>query len=290
MRPVLAIAALALVAAACGESGGGGDPSTTTTTTLVEHPMGGNEVVLRVAHEGGFAPIEFSLTNLPAFSLYGDGTVVVPGSQVAIYPGPALPSVQTLRLSEERLQEIIVAAREAGVVAPDRALGHECVMDASTTVFTLTAGGSTATVSVYALGLEGPDAGADPSCGIDEEAARTRATLAAFLESIGSLVYDGTLPPPTDYQPSAMRVFVADEVFHDPDLPQVPLVWPLSTPLADFGVDVAGVGLRCGVVDGEDQADVLALARRANQLTPWVSEGLEFGLTFRPLLPDESGC
>jgi len=34
----------------------------------------------------------------------------------------------------------------------------------------------------------------------------------------------------------------------------------------------------------------MPLAEKANELTPWRSDGAEFQLFFRPLLPDESGC
>ncbi len=30
--------------------------------------------------------------------------------------------------------------------------------------------------------------------------------------------------------------------------------------------------------------------RNANQISPWTSDGKTYGITFRPLLPDESGC
>ena len=34
----------------------------------------------------------------------------------------------------------------------------------------------------------------------------------------------------------------------------------------------------------------MPLVEQANQLTPWTSDGSQYGLLFRPLLPDESGC
>jgi hypothetical protein len=294
MRSIVAILAISIATAACATAGDRGDDSSTTSTTVpssaTDHPMGGAEVVLRVSYEGGFVPIEFNLTNIPAFTLYGDGTILVPGPQLAIYPGPALPNVQMLKVSEERVQEIIDAARSAGIEGGDRHYGYDCVADASTAVFTLNAGGGTTIVSAYALGIEEPGSGPDISCGIDDEALAARAALYAFSQAVESVLFDGTLDPPTEYTPQQMRVYVSDELFTDPDLPQAPADWPLGADLATFGAEQGDLALRCGIVEGDDLDDLLAVARQANQLTPWLSDGAEFALTFRPLLPDESGC
>ena len=56
----------------------------------IEHPTGSDQVVLRVADEGGFVPVDYMLSSMPSFSLYGDGTLITPGAQIDIYPGPAL--------------------------------------------------------------------------------------------------------------------------------------------------------------------------------------------------------
>jgi hypothetical protein len=44
------------------------------------------------------------------------------------------------------------------------------------------------------------------------------------------------------------------------------------------------------VIGGDDLKELLPQARSANELTPWTSEGGEFSLIFRPLLPDEHTC
>jgi hypothetical protein len=71
--------------------------------------------------------------------------------------------------------------------------------------------------------------------------------------------------------------------------------WPLATPISSFAplpgqTSGALVGLTCGVVTGDDAAALAAAAEGANSLTPWVSEGEEWFLWLRPLLPDEAGC
>ena len=47
---------------------------------------------------------------------------------------------------------------------------------------------------------------------------------------------------------------------------------------------------RCGVVSGADLDALWPLMQAANDLTPWVSDGKEYRLILRPLLPDEHGC
>ena len=45
----------------------------------IGHPTGATDVVVRVSTGGGFVPVQVNLRALPSFTLYGDGTVVVPG-------------------------------------------------------------------------------------------------------------------------------------------------------------------------------------------------------------------
>jgi len=44
------------------------------------------------------------------------------------------------------------------------------------------------------------------------------------------------------------------------------------------------------VATGAQLDTVLAAVAKANQNTPWSSGGNTYSITFRPLLPDESGC
>lgn len=66
----------------------------------IGHPSGQNELVLQVTTGGGLVPIDYDLTLVPEFSLYGDGRLIVPGPVMAIYPGPALPNLQTTVIPE----------------------------------------------------------------------------------------------------------------------------------------------------------------------------------------------
>ncbi len=287
-RPVVAAAALAaaLLAVACGRlqrPAEGGIP----------HPTGPEDLVLRVATGGGFVPPGYAFRELPAFSLYGDGRLIRPGATIAIYPGPALPALFATRISEDGVQAILARAEEAGLLGPDRRLDWPVVADAPWTTFTVVAGGAAHVVSAYALGFEeGAGPGLPP--GVTEEEAALRRELAAFVRALGDLgswLPEGAVGPEEPYEPQALRVLVEPwREAPDPALAQPEVPWPLGS-LAGFGDPTElAPGARCGLVEGPDLRALLPLVERANELTPWTSGGQRYLLTFRPLLPDESGC
>jgi hypothetical protein len=154
-----------------------------------------------------------------------------------------------------------------------------------------------ATASDTPTGVPGTsEGGAGPAsaCDISKDDQAARQALVDFqnqLFDLTSWLPRGSVGPEGPYAPTAMRVYVQDPApTDDPALAQEPVAWPLSTPLGSFGDVDPATGFQCGVVEGADLDLLLPLAQSANELTPWTSEGRAFGLTFRPLLPDESGC
>jgi hypothetical protein len=93
------------------------------------------------------------------------------------------------------------------------------------------------------------------------------------------------------YTPTALRIY-SGPYQPDPSLTEPPIAWPLTPGLDLFGDSQQGTpgGMRCGTVAGDDAATLMPLVEQANQLTPWTSDGSQYSLLFRPLLPDESGC
>ncbi len=287
----LALLATALLVGACGRLGDdGGTTGSSGSDGGIEHPTGADQLVLRVEYQGGFVPYEYNLKRVPSWSLYGDGTVIVEGPVIEIYPGPALPNLLAFTLTEEAVQTILEAAQDAGLMDGDASYGYPCIADAADTVFTVNAGGTTSVVSAYALELS--DLGMEPGdCGDVDTAAREK--LAEFNRMLGDLqswLPEGSIGPEESYEPTEMRVFVLPYQ-GEPELPQAETEWPLSEPLVAFGEPVAdGNDARCGVVSGDDLAELLPLAQQANELTPWTSGGEQYRLVFRPLLPDEHTC
>ena len=286
VRPAAAtlLLPLVLVLAACAETpvdpgdGGGIDHATTP-----------DHVLVRISSEGGFTPVEWTYTNFPFYSLFGDGTLVVPGAQIEIYPGPALPAISSRQVDEAGIQAILEEAIAAveDIPADLDDLGYMSIADATTTVITVSAGGVDRTIRVYALSEQTERPDGMPQA--EYEARLRLQELVAKLTGSTDWMPEGSVGPEGTYEASAARLFVGD---YRPvkDLAQEPVPWPLDDGLADFGAPAAPGGYRCGVVQGEDWEAVLAPATSANTLTPWTDAGQRYSILFRPLLPDETGC
>ena len=281
------------VAVATGCAGGADEGATETTGSPggdIEHPTGLNQLVLGVEVEGGFAPIEFTMTRMPGFSLYGDGTAITPGARTEIDPQPALPPIVATPISEDGVQRILQEAVAAGLTkgADYTDLDGVEIADASTTVFTLSAAGQTTTTRVYAL----TELTERPSLMSREEfeARQLLKDLQERLRSLRSWLPDGSAGDDRPYTLTAVRLFVRPYE-SDPELKEQPVEWPVpETRFATFG-EPAGQGWKCGTVSGAALSVLLLPAlREANQLTLWVSGGERYSILFRPLLPDESGC
>ncbi|SMO84184.1 hypothetical protein SAMN06273567_105187 [Geodermatophilus aquaeductus] len=264
-----ALLGCALVLAACAQEGAdAGSPSSSSAPL----PSG---LVLQVAYTGGFTSPEELATRLPLVSVYGDGRVLTQGPQIEIWPSPALPNVQVQRVDEATVRDLVGRAVEAGV-AEDGDLGEPPVADAPTTRFTLTTDEGTTVREVYAL-AETPD---DT---LTAEQAEARARLRDLQDELTGL----TAGPAEPYVPQTVAAVVAPHRGGDPELPQPDVAWPgpalPGTPI--------GPGISCVSATGQQAADVLATAASANALTPWTTpDGARWSVTFRPVLPHESGC
>jgi hypothetical protein len=307
MLAVLLSLSLAIAVTACGTVGvppGGetsttdatGGPDTTSTsipgpsTTLpggaIQHPAGAADVVLRIVTGGGFVPVEYNLTLLPEFTLYGDGRIVATGPTTLEYPGRALPNLQTAVLSEEAVQRILAAAKDAGLFQNGVDYGYPNVADLGTTTITINAEGTTYTAEIYALGFE--DSGS-----LSQEQQQAR-------DAIDDL--RGRLSDPTgfsdtelDWEPydfSAVKVFSrpVDPNAQPGDIQPNRLPWPLAD-LAVSGEPTPNVpGVRQVVISGDELSTLRPLLEKATQITLWESEGVEYNLYLRPLLPDEAAA
>jgi hypothetical protein len=233
-------AVIGAFAAACANAPADG-ASNGTADGGIDHPSAADQLVLRVETGGGFVPVEFLFTQIPGFSLYGDGRAIATGAQIEIYPPPALPPLVQTPVSEEGVQAILRAAIDAGLEA-DRDLtdfGETMIADAPTTTFTLTVNGATHTTTVYALGelSEKP-----PGMAPDEYEARRE--LQAFSQRLGDIrswLPDGSVGEDASFEPASMRLFISG-YRGDEQLPQPPIEWPLAQDLGGFGGSGRGAG------------------------------------------------
>ena len=255
----------------------------------IDHSTDGHDVLVQVAFEGGFVPLEWTYRSLPSFSLYGDGTLVLPGVQIELYPGPALPAISTRIVTEDGIQTTLEEVLHSIQGVPGEMLDMASVgmADVPTTVITIHAGGVDRTIKAYGLSelTERPE-----RMSVDEfQARRQLQDLVTKLGGLDTWLPDGTLGTESMYEGSGARLFVSE--YQKVDLPQEPIRWPLGDNLDRFGEMATGSDTyRCGVVEGADWTTLREAASRANELTPWTEAGTRFSILFRPLLPDERGC
>ena len=296
LRAAMFVAAITLFALAvalggCGAGASPGDGSGTTATTApggsLVHPDGKNEVVFQVFEGGGFVPVEYNYTMVPEFSLYGDGRVVVSGPVIMIYPGPAMPNLQTAIIPEEAVQAILSAAREAGLFDSTFDYGQPGISDMPTTTFVANAGGASYRSDVYALGNE------SGASGLSMEQQQARAALSGLrgkLIDLTAFVWGDIAW--TQYQYSALAVYSQaidpNSSTDSTDVMPGRLDWPLAD-LSTLGEEVVG-GFRRVVVSGQDLATLQQKPplEKATAITLWKSGSREYHLLFRPLLPDET--
>lgn len=268
----------ALMVASCGNADGPADTTPGTTiapTTLppvsgIEHPIGPDEVVLRLSWEGGFVAPETLFVRLPRVLVAGDGAVYFQGAQTAIYPGPLLPPVLVGRITEAELQTLLVAARDGDMFRtvtyqqPDTGIA-----DAPNTLLVINANGMTYTHDAYALGIGGTET--DPD----------RIAFQKFVEQLEPLaagVPDSVAFAAERY---AIRASVAEQMPAPGDIEPNEVAWP-----ARAGVRLAAAN-DCVVVDA---ANIGTLFNEATQITRFVDAGVKYVLAVRPLLPGDPGC
>jgi hypothetical protein len=275
-----------LLLCACAQRAGG----TAADPTEPGLPGAADELVLQVSHTGGFVTPEMLAARLPLVSVYADGRVLTEGPVVAIYPGPAWPNVQVQQIDRAAVHTLVERARAAGVT--DSAdLGMPPLADAPSTRFTLATATETTVREVYAL-TEADGLG--PDSGLTGEQLAARRELRGLLDQLTDL--PGTLgadavAPAAAYEPAAVAALARPwtTTGDEPELVQPDARWPgpalpgaPAGPLPDLG---------CVTATGEQARAVVTAARAANSLTPWATDdGARWSVTFRPLLPHETGC
>ena len=269
MRTRWIFAAATLVAlAGCGS--GSGD----TVRTGSSGGTSDTGLALRVKYAGGFVAPGSTFAQIPLVSIYYDGTMLRPGAQAAIYPGPALPNVQRGHVDAGEVPQLVADAVAAGVDGEEHDYGRAPVADAPDTVFTVVRGGTPQTTSVNAL-QESPG-----GHGLTAAQEKARADLKALMDRLTSLAGDTTA-----YAADRLAVLATDYGPLDDGSGVKPtdVAWPGPDPSA--GQPVSLPQGRCFVLD-----TVPDVVRSANAITRWLVGDQAWRMSFRPLLPDEKGC
>ena len=284
--PLVALATLAIAACTGPTANPSGTPSPTTNPSPsptqvegIEHPTGPTDVVLRFEEGGGFVPAEFNATNAPIFTLYGDGTVVFrdPAAQAPELDDGLfrLPPFKTAKLTEAKLQELLVfAVNEGGLGVARERYDNQMVADASTATFFISAAGKEKKVEVYALGMDVPG-------GADEAIRRAFLQLADELKTFDS---EGEYNS-VDYVPAAYR----GVLFESGGAPVNVQDWPWTDiQPADF-TEPAGGGFprRAFTPDEIAELGVENAEGGVQGINLEDAEGKAYTFVIRPLLPDE---
>lgn len=261
------------------DDGGTGGPG----SAPYDHPTGAEDVLVSIKSDGGFSPLEYNLRNTAQFLLLGDGTVIVPGVIIEIYPGPAIYPLQAARISEGQIQELFVAADEAGLIDAEIDYGQPGITDVPTTTVSLTINGRTVSQSAYALSYQ--DA---PDPDLSDENVAAREALQGFIDTAQGIAGAGS----EQYVPTGVVAYrLSDESAPpvDEGLDQEPRPWPITTAPAATS-SATGVAT-CIAVTGAEAETLLDALVEANELTPWlIGSDPPSRMAFRPLLPGDPGC
>jgi len=295
---MLLVVILGGLLAACGGAVVGVSTTSPSPTPPVQdpipHPTGPDDLILQVDVTGGLVGPYYFIDEVPSFVLYGDGTLIVDPAGDTTFPGSdlPLPNLQTRHLSEDGIQFVLRAARDAGLLEGDRRLSAVGIYDAASTIFTTVAGQSSV-VSAYALGFE---SSTEPD--MTEEVRAARTALYAFWTALRDL--DSMIPPDDIDSPNqpytierlqVVREIAPDEMRHaEPDSDRELRDWPLDAPLGGFGAPWFHDGMQCGIVSGTDLNTLLSALSGARYDTLWASGDEQWVLILRPVYPDEQGC
>lgn len=298
LRAALPLLGAALLLTACGEATveTSGDAPVAADPPATGAPSAGSgsadDLVIRVEQVGGFSTPAMLAGRLPLVSVYADGRVITQGAQIAIFPAPALPSIQVHRIDQEGVAQLVDLATTSGV-GSGADLGRPAVTDLLSTRVTVVTADGPQTLEAYALQEESLETAATDAGGLTPEQVEARKqvrTLLAALQDPASVLDAGTVTDEGQYEPTAVAA-IAD-AWVDPgagaELEQPQVQWPEP----DLPGEPLGESIPTGCVTTEGAAaqQVLQAAEDANAATPWVSGAEQWTVALRPLLPDESGC
>lgn len=236
-------------------------------------------MVLRMESGGGLVPFGYFATQAPAFTLYGDNTVIFRPTTDA--SGNGLPPFVRAVLNAAQVDALLRYALNQGHLATARETYQvPNVADAPTTYFTLDAAGIKKSVSVYGLGTGADQAGADAA---DFQAF---GALSARLGDFGAQVRSGHVVSADTYQPTRYRA-----VLMEGQGMQGAIDWPWKDlTLDDFQVDANNGSRRLAAITPAQAARITTVPSGGFAGIAITSPDgkLTFSVWLRPLLPGDA--
>jgi hypothetical protein len=274
-------ALVALSVTACGDDGDDASADSTLPADTVapvgstsppsgfEHPTGADDVVIRIAYEGGLVPPDFAFRNLPTVLVSGDGHVFQPGPVPEIYPGPLVPPVTVRTVTEQGIQQLLALADRHGLLADADYTTLTNIADAPDTVVEIAADGGAYRHQAYALG-------------IGDETDPARAALWQFVSEVtGDWLFAGNpeLSADEPYEPGTFLVRASVAPEESGEIAPTIVDWP-----AEASVRLADAS-ECAEIPAADVGDLFA---DANELTYFTDGAITYQLAVKPLLPGDS--
>ena len=277
--PLAALLPTAILLAACSS----GSPSPSPAPT----PPDGAAFLMRITTVQALPP-GAGFGNQPQIVITLDGRVLQGGAVPAIFPGPLLQPIIARQLSPAGWQQLVAAARNAGILTGANDFSGGNMPPGSTlTRLQIVADGR-----VYDMTGDGHRA---VQC-VTTPCAPAPGTPEAFAGIVGALrdpsiiVGANELGPDQAYVPQGYAIIVGPPP-DDQGVTQPPIQWPLATGFAAFGNPLLdGSGGRCAVVTGQDAATLRGALAAATSVTKWRDpvDGTFHGLTVQALLPGDS--
>lgn len=295
IKPITALVALALFAAAC--TGGTTasptpPPSASTPPTVAPSPTASPSpsaspaagLYLRAWQTQALPPSSSFLT-APLLTV-SDGVLI--DNNVAIpmiFPGPLLILPNASPITADGEKAIVDQARELGLLdGPTDFTGGSVMPGGVTGNLLLTADGTT-----YEL-LGNPDKLVmcnDKPCPVDPGTPEAFGAFWWLLQNTSSWL-GGNLGPSAQYQPQRLAVLVVAPAAANGGITTNEMAWPLAD-FATFGVALpGGQATSCATVFGDDLSELMPVLKNANQMTVFVdSTGAKQSLNVRALVPQE---
>lgn len=288
---LLLTAPAAAVVAACGSDDAAapaqtGDPlppatDPTAVPTTLPAPDEPVSTVLEFGYYGGFTTREVAFQQQPQVLITSDGRLITPAPTIAIYPGPLVSPSNVQTITQDGIDTLLDAARDAGLFADVTYPENSNVADAATATLRIRVDGTTYVHEAYALGID---------ASLDElEADRPGAAqgLDEFVELLGdipALVGPDELGPVEPYRPDAYQLSaVPAGDLSGYELEPTVIEWPAGT-----GVrlaDAADDAVTCLEADADQVGDLL---ENADQLTFFNEDDITYQVLARPAYPDRS--
>lgn len=233
-----------------------------------------DEPVLSYTTPGGFMTREFVFQDPPIALLTHDGTLIGSPVSPAVFPGPLLQRHEAQTVSPAGIEALLSAADAAGLFADVDYTSDDglLIADASTSVLTITAAGTTYTHEAYALGIGGTESTPERQALLD--------FLTALQTDPASIMGAENLGASSAYEPTAYQL-IATPVDDLSGFDPAPTVdsWP-----PESGIELAAA-TECVESDRSVVGDVLGTA---TQLTFFSENDVVYQVTARPAYPGRS--